>query len=70
MKCQACQEGRHWDCGLQTWCDCDCDPVAALYDFGPDDELPEETPEDYFEDLDDDESSPPPNGARDHSRGS
>ena len=25
MKCQACEEGRHHDCGMQTWCDCDCE---------------------------------------------
>ena len=29
MLCQACEEGRHEDCGMQTWCECDCDPEAA-----------------------------------------
>ena len=65
MKCEACERGLHYLCGCQTWCDCDCDPVAALFDFGPDDELtmvPEEGDE---PEPDDDESSPPPNGARD-----
>lgn len=26
MMCEACTEGRHYACGLQTWCECDCDP--------------------------------------------
>lgn len=55
MMCQACSEGRHWDCGLQTWCECDCDPIAALYDFDPDDEMPEVSEEDYEPEPDDDE---------------
>jgi hypothetical protein len=25
MKCQACEEGDHDNCGMQTWCDCDCE---------------------------------------------
>jgi len=33
MMCQACNDGRHWDCGMQTWCECACDPIDALYDF-------------------------------------
>jgi hypothetical protein len=38
MMCQACSEGRHWDCGLQTWCACDCDPeMAGMYWPGDDD---------------------------------
>lgn len=24
MKCEACTEGNHMNCGMQTWCDCDC----------------------------------------------
>lgn len=32
MMCQACTEDRHWDCGRQTWCECDCDPEAAEID--------------------------------------
>lgn len=24
--CQACIEGHHWNCGMQTWCECECDP--------------------------------------------
>ena len=32
MMCHACEEGRHADCGMQTWCECDCDPDAMLYE--------------------------------------
>lgn len=24
--CAACENGDHQNCGLQTWCECDCDP--------------------------------------------
>ncbi len=24
MMCQACSEGRHWDCNLATWRECEC----------------------------------------------
>lgn len=34
MKCQACEEGDHQNCGMQTWCECDCDGPEAV-DFGP-----------------------------------
>ena len=27
--CSACERGQHWDCGLQTWCKCECDPEAV-----------------------------------------
>jgi len=23
--CDACRRGEHWDCGMQTWCQCECD---------------------------------------------
>lgn len=26
--CSACERGDHRHCGLQTWCECDCDPDA------------------------------------------
>jgi hypothetical protein len=55
MMCQACSEGRHWDCGLQTWCECDCDPIAALYDFNPDDDMTVVSEEDYEPDPENDE---------------
>jgi len=25
MKCQACIDDRHFDCGMQSWCECDCE---------------------------------------------
>jgi hypothetical protein len=25
MKCEACERGDHDNCGMQTWCDCDCE---------------------------------------------
>lgn len=28
--CEACERGDHANCGRQTWCQCDCDPDAAL----------------------------------------
>ena len=31
--CTACEEGRHWDCGMQTWCECDCDGPEGVYLF-------------------------------------
>lgn len=24
MKCEACEQGDHFNCGMQTWCECDC----------------------------------------------
>lgn len=27
-KCEACDQGDHANCGLKSWCDCDCDPFA------------------------------------------
>lgn len=23
--CEGCTAGEHWRCGMQTWCECDCD---------------------------------------------
>jgi len=40
MMCQACSEGRHWDCGKQIWCECECDPETAILDLAL-------TPRDY-----------------------
>ena len=37
MMCEACERGDHDQCGMQTWCECDC--------FGPDGVyLPDEGP--------------------------
>jgi hypothetical protein len=33
MMCQACERDDHANCGLQTWCECDCDPETAGYYF-------------------------------------
>jgi hypothetical protein len=41
MKCQACEDGVHYLCGLQTWCDCECDPFSYdLWGPSPDDDIP------------------------------
>jgi len=26
MMCEACERGDHVNCGMQTWCSCDCEP--------------------------------------------
>jgi hypothetical protein len=28
--CAACEDEDHINCGMQTWCECDCDPELAL----------------------------------------
>lgn len=34
MMCEACERGDHHQCGMQTWCDCDCggpdDPASFM----------------------------------------
>lgn len=32
MMCEACKRGQHWLCGMQTWCECDCDGPDGIYD--------------------------------------
>ena len=45
--CEACDEGRHWDCGMQTWCECECPGPEGIYfdehdwDAWPYDEKPD-----------------------------
>lgn len=35
--CEACTEGHHWNCGMQTWCQCDCPGPEGIYlDDDPD----------------------------------
>lgn len=35
--CEACEQGRHTQCGMQTWCECDCDgSPEAMADPYPD----------------------------------
>lgn len=29
--CEACERGDCWDCGMQTWCKCDCPGPDGLY---------------------------------------
>lgn len=31
--CEACSRGLHWLCGMQTWCECDCDGPEGIYGF-------------------------------------
>jgi len=42
MMCQACEAGDHGNCGLQTWCECDCDGTDDCFDpmahYDPQDE--------------------------------
>lgn len=33
MKCEACERGDHMNCGMQTWCECDCEGPDGI-DFG------------------------------------
>ena len=30
MMCEACERDDHANCGMQTWCECDCDPELAV----------------------------------------
>jgi hypothetical protein len=34
--CNACDEGRHWDCSGSVSCNCDCDMEAIDYGHDPD----------------------------------
>jgi len=34
MMCEACERGDHFDCGMQTWCECECPGPHGIYD-GP-----------------------------------
>jgi hypothetical protein len=31
MMCEACERGDHDQCGMQTWCGCDCDGPDGIY---------------------------------------
>lgn len=44
--CQACYEGDHVNCGMQTWCECDCAGRDGTYDYpDPDEAGGSRTPE-------------------------
>lgn len=29
--CEACEHEEHWNCGMQTWCECDCSGPDGVY---------------------------------------
>lgn len=33
-RCEACERGEHWNCGMQTWCECECDGPDGVYADG------------------------------------
>lgn len=37
MMCEACENDDHLNCGMQTWCECDCGGGldAGMPDFDP-----------------------------------
>lgn len=40
MKCEACERGDHVNCGMQTWCECECAGPDSI-DFEPPDCCPD-----------------------------
>lgn len=48
--CEACEAGDHANCGMQTWCECECDP-DSVWDFDPYGEMqwPDETNEEDWD---------------------
>ena len=40
--CEACERGQCWDCGMQSWCECDCPGPDGDYTFDPQEDSPEE----------------------------
>jgi len=30
MICEACERGDHANCGMQTWCECDCERSCSI----------------------------------------
>ena len=44
MMCEACERDEHWLCGMQTWCECDCDGPDGIY-FGDWAEIVEHAPD-------------------------
>ena len=40
MMCQACKDGLHYLCGMQTWCECVCAGPDEVWGPSPDDDMP------------------------------
>lgn len=38
MMCQACENNEHYLCGMQTWCECECDGTPNWGDYSEDNE--------------------------------
>lgn len=38
MMCEGCTADEHWRCGMQTWCECECDGSTdwAIHEVDPD----------------------------------
>jgi len=36
MMCIACSDENHYQCGMQTWCECDCDGSPDWGAYNPD----------------------------------
>lgn len=32
MMCEACERGDHDNCGMQTWCECECEGFGGCND--------------------------------------
>ena len=41
MMCEGCTADEHWRCGMQTWCECECDGSIdwGMNEPGPDEGL-------------------------------
>jgi len=39
--CEGCTVDEHWRCGMQTWCECDCDGSTdwGVFEIDPDEGL-------------------------------
>ena len=33
--CEGCSNGQHFLCGMQTWCQCECDGLTDWYEIDP-----------------------------------
>ena len=36
VKCAGCMDDEHWRCGMQTWCECECDGSTDWHEIDPD----------------------------------